>query len=214
MKIDNIFIINLAHRNDRKEHMINEMKKQNISNYEFFDAVKPSLNEVNEWNSNYCNHVKKDVHPLKFDNYRIGCLGCMKSHIEVIKLSLERNYNNILILEDDTKFIDNFFKVFEYIEQINNDYDMLYLSGSHIGLTEYKGKNIRKISNTLTTGSYLITKNVMIYILNHINNYDKEIDSFYACDIQKKYNCYVVHPHITKQQEGYSDIQQCVVNYK
>ena len=148
MIIDKIFIINLAHRTDRKEHMINEMKKQNISNYEFFDAIRPTLKEVNEWNSNYCNYVKKDVHPLKFDNYRIGCLGCLKSHIEVIKIALTRNYKNILILEDDTEFITDISKLYEYSEQIDNNYDMLYLCGSHLGIKTNISNNIKKIIGT------------------------------------------------------------------
>jgi len=214
MIIDKIFIINLAHRTDRKEHMINEMKKQNISNYEFFSAVKPTLNEVNEWNNNYCNHVKKDVHPLKFDNYRIGCLGCMKSHIEVIKLALIRNYKNILILEDDTVFINDFSKLYDYSQQIANNYDMLYLSGSHLGKKINISTNIKKVIGTYTTGSYCISEKVMKYLIYNINGYYKEIDCFYSEEIQHLFNCYCVVPHITKQLDGYSDIQQTNISYK
>lgn len=40
MNINKIFIINLESRPDRKEQILDEMKKQNISenNYEFFKA--------------------------------------------------------------------------------------------------------------------------------------------------------------------------------
>lgn len=213
MNIDKIFIINLKHRTDRKEHVLKELKEQNITNYEFFEAIKPTTEEVNKWNPNYCHYVKKDVHPLKFENYRIGCLGCLKSHLEIIKLSLERNYNNILILEDDTKFVNPFTNLIEYSDQIHNTYDMLYLSGSHCGKKETVSNNIIKIEGTNTTGSYLITKNVMEHIVKNINNYDKEIDVFYSKEIQPKYNCYCVIPHITHQLSGYSDIQQSLVNY-
>jgi GR25 family glycosyltransferase involved in LPS biosynthesis len=214
MIIDKIFIINLAHRTDRKEHMINEMKKQNISNYEFFDAIRPTLKEVNEWNSNYCNYVKKDVHPLKFDNYRIGCLGCLKSHIEVIKIALTRNYKNILILEDDTEFITDISKLYEYSEQIDNNYDMLYLCGSHLGIKTNISNNIKKIIGTYTTGSYCISYKAMKYFVDNINRYEKEIDVFYATVLQKNLHCYCTYPHITKQCNGFSDIQQNFVNYK
>ena len=214
MTFDRIFIINLPYRTDRKEHMINEMKKQNISNYEFFSAIKPTLNEVNDWNSNYCKHVKKDVHPLKFDNYRIGCLGCLKSHVEVIKLALTRNYQNILILEDDTEFINDFSKLYDYSQQIDNNYDMLYLCGSHLGKKTNISPNIQKVIGTYTTGSYCISEKVMKYLIDNINGYDKEIDGFYAKEIQHLFNCYCVLPHITKQLDGYSDIQQTNISYK
>ena len=52
LKLDRIFIINLKHRTDRREHILSEMKKQNITNYEFFDAIRPTTKEVNDVESN------------------------------------------------------------------------------------------------------------------------------------------------------------------
>ena len=74
-ELDKIFIINLKHRTDRREHILSEMKKQNITNYEFFDAIRPTSEEVNEWDPKFCHYAIESVYPPKFDNYRIGCLG-------------------------------------------------------------------------------------------------------------------------------------------
>ena len=185
MNIDKIFIINLQERTDRKKQIIDEMNKQNIheSNYEIFNGIRPTLDEVNKWNMNYCYHVKNSVHPHRFINYRIGCLGCLKSHVEIIKIALSRGYKNILILEDDTEFIDNFDKLFEYAKEINNTYDMLYLAGSHLGTKKYVSNNVNKVIGTHTTGSYCITEKAMKYILNNIEGYDKEIDVFLCKNI-------------------------------
>ena len=54
----------------------------------------------------------------------------------------------------------------------------------------------------------------MQYILNRIPNYSREVDHFYANIIQTDYPCYCLHPHLTKQSEGYSDILQKDVSYK
>jgi len=54
---------------------------------------------------------------------------------------------------------------------------------------------------------------VMSYIVQHIQGFTREIDVFYANVIQKKFPCYCVYPHITKQAEGYSDIVQKEVCY-
>ena len=214
MNIDKIFIINLEYRTDRKELMIKELKKHNISNYEFFKAVRPSIQDIKEWNNNYCLHVKKSFPDSnKFLNYIIGCLGCLKSHVEVCKLALERNYKNILILEDDTEFIHNLDILYKFSSQINDNYDMLYLCGSHNGPRERITENIVKIKGTNTTGSYLITQNAMKYLLENINSYSKEIDVFYAEEIQNKFNCFCTLPHISKQRDGYSDIQNSFVSY-
>ena len=213
--IDKIFIINLKHRTDRKENIINELKKQNITEdkYEFFNAIRPKMEDVIKWNKYYCNDVIKHVHPMNRTNYLIGCLGCLQSHREVIKLAIERDYNNILILEDDTEFIENFEKIYEYSQQINNDYDMLYLAGSHSGKNKSYSKNINKIKGTHTTGSYLIKRNTMEYMYENILGFEREVDVYYAKIIQEKFNCFCVTPHITKQKDGYSDIQNNNVKY-
>ena len=52
--------------------------------------------------------------------YQIGCLGCLMSHVQVCKLALERNYKNILILEDDTEFIHNLDTLYKFSSQINS----------------------------------------------------------------------------------------------
>ena len=216
MNIDKIFIINLKTRLDRKRQIINEMNKQNISQneYEIFTAVRPSIQDVNNWNSRYCEHCRKDIHPRNFDGYRQGCLGCLQSHVEICKLALIRGYKNILILEDDTEFIENYSKLEEYSKQIDHNYDMLYLAGSHLGKKISLTNNINKVVGTHTTGSYCIKENAMKYLIDNINGYLKEIDVFYAQEIQTRFNCYSISHHITKQRDGYSDIQQIKVSYK
>ena len=213
MKLDRIFIINLEHRKDRKQQITHELEKQKIDNYEFFKAIRPSPKEISEWDPEYCFHVLKDVHPRRFNKYQMGCLGCLKSHVEVCKLALSRNYKNILVLEDDTQFIDDFNKLYTYSSDIDN-IDMLYLAGSHLGTQQSITNNIKKVVGTHTTGSYCINEKAMKYLVENIQHYKKEIDVYYAKEIQPKFNCYCVFPHITKQRDGFSDIQQTNVNYK
>ncbi|AET72879.1 hypothetical protein PGAG_00425 [Phaeocystis globosa virus 12T] len=215
MKIDKIFIINLEKRTDRKEEMMKELEKHNIQNYEFYNADRPSIQDIIQWNNNYCNHVKTSFrNTQKFLMYQIGCLGCLKSHLGVCKLALERKYKNVLILEDDTQFIHNLDRLAEFTTQINNEYDMLYLCGSHNGVREIVSKNIVKTAKTHTTGSYLITENAMKYLVDNIQSYTKEIDVYYADEIQSRFSCFCTLPHITKQRDGFSDIQQSNVSYK
>ena len=52
MIIDKIFIINLEHRVDRKTHILNQLKKYNIENFEFFNGIKTSAIEIIKWNKN------------------------------------------------------------------------------------------------------------------------------------------------------------------
>ena len=214
MDIDKIFIINLEHRTDRKEQIIKEMKKVGVTNYEFFKAIRPSIADIISWNNFYCNHVRTSFDPTRFVNYQIGCLGCLKSHVEVCKLALSRGYKNILILEDDTEFLYGMENLYKYASQINNKYSMLYLCGSHLGSKKQVSENIIKVVGTHTTGSYLIKEPAMRFLVDHIQSYGKEIDVFYGTILQYNLDCYCTYPHITKQRDGYSDIQQGEVSYK
>lgn len=212
--MNQLFIINMAHREDRKQHMLNEIKIQQITQFEFFVGMKLSMSDLNKWNPNYCEHVRRDIHPAKFLNYRLGALGCLQSHLNIYRLALERGYESIMILEDDTTFTGNM-DVFEsYIKQLNGEYDMLYLAGSHLSNPKLVEDNLFKVIKTYTTGSYCIRKKAMQYIVDNIQSYSKEIDVFLAEEVQPRFQCYVIQPHLTRQRDGYSDIQQGNVKYK
>ena len=214
MNIDKVYVINLKHRTDRKQHIIKQLDIQHITNYEIIEAVKPTTQEVQEWNPAFCKEHEHTMHPEKFKRYTIGCLGCLKSHFNIIKLALSRNEQRILILEDDTVFEQEYNKIFTYAKEINNEFDMLYLSGSNLGVNNKVSSNIIKVDKTYTTGSYIINKQTMEYFVKHIEYYDREVDVFYADKIQKFFNCYCIHPRVTSQLSGFSDIQQSFVDYK
>ena len=223
MKIDKVFIINLEHRTDRREQIIEELKRVGIDNYEFFKAIQPTEETMKIWNPQFLNPIPQWFALSGGDHtkYRIGALGCMLSHLEIIKKCIENNYENVLILEDDTIFkIDNGLK-FDTImsvldSQINNlDFGLLYLAGNHRGaILEKKTDNVTKVQGTLTTGSYIINKRVMKCIVDKMANFPREVDVFYSTYIQKEYPCYCIMPHLTRQGDGYSDIVQKNVSYK
>jgi len=223
MIINKVFIINLEHRKDRKEKIITELKRHHITNYEFFKAIKPTADIINKWNPNFLNPIPEWFKRTKGDEnkYKIGALGCMLSHLEIIKICTERKYENVLILEDDTEFqIGNGIRFDQVFNMLDNQlktlkFGLLYLAGNHRGsqLQKYSD-NLNKIKGTLTTGSYIINKSVMQYIIDNMCHYPKEVDVFYSSVIQDKFPCYCLNPHLTRQGAGYSDIVQQNVSYQ
>ena len=222
MKLDRIFIINLKSRKDRKIQIIKELHRVKAENYEFFEAIRPTEKELQSWNTSYINPLPKWFVQSKKDplKYRLGALGCLKSHYEIIKLCKQRGYKNVLILEDDTQFtykedISLFEKLNQFSHQIDNlDYGLLYLVGNHVqaGIRQVN-QNLLQTRQTLTTGSYIISEKAMDLILNRLNGYMKEIDVFYIEQIQSTIPCFVIYPHIAGQVSSYSDIAQRQVNY-
>ena len=75
-------------------------------------------------------------------------------------------------------------------------------------------KGLRASWKRYTTTGYIINRGAMDYLVDNINGYSKEIDVFYAEEIQPRFNCYCTIPHIIHQREGYSDIQNKNVKYK
>jgi Glycosyltransferase family 25 (LPS biosynthesis protein). len=75
---DKIYVINLKESLDRKNHIIQEFKKNNIFNYEFFDAThfnEPSVSEL-------LNSPKVISFP--------PCFRCLKN-----RCNCENNFNKI-----------------------------------------------------------------------------------------------------------------------
>lgn len=75
--IDHIFYINLSTRADRRAQIETELDAFQLS-YERFEAIPTP---------------------------EFGIYGCGLSHLAVLKLAKERNYRNVLIVEDDFEFV-------------------------------------------------------------------------------------------------------------
>lgn len=196
---DQIYYINLERRKDRNQECINELQKNNIIAKRFAAIDGKSIINPN-W------------------DYSLGAFGCLQSHLEIIKEAKNNKYNNVLILEDDVVFNDNMESDFEkYYNQLNKEWDMLYLSGNHNrhiqNSFEKINDNIIKCNLTHTTHCYAVKNTVYDIIIDALNKTIVPLDVEYT-KIQKKLNCYAFNPSISTQREGYSDIENRKVNYK
>ncbi len=196
---DKIFIINLEKRKDRLKHILDQLNKNNIKNFEIFTAIRPNFKDIPK---KYYSNIKKFL--FKNKNYIIGFVGCKLSHYEVIKIAKERSYKKILILEDDT--------VFKSINiHFPENWDMLYLG---LNLKEYEkhSDNLVKIKRGFCTNSYAVHEKMYDIILNNCLDSGIEIDQYYNT-LFKKSNCYCIFPQITYQRPDYSDIAGGFRNY-
>lgn len=209
-KFDKIFIINLDHRTDRWEQCVEQLKKYKITNYERFSAIKPNLNDYPKEYYNRYNCPKRDPH------YKIGALGCKLSHYEIIKLSKERNYKNIVILEDDFLIKENIEDIFEKsFQELDFEWHMLYLGGNHITKPQKIENKIylHKCIETYTTHAYCMNYKLFDICLKMMNKSGSEIDVFYS-KLQNKFKIYCIYPSIIVQKESYSDILTTNTNYE
>lgn len=202
---DNVYVINLATRKDRLEEISRELKTVGIE-YEIFTAI---------------NGVPKDV---KLPDYILkvpGIAGCMFSHIRIIEDAKRRNFNKILILEDDAEFAKNFIQMFDaFYQNLPNDWQMVYLGGSsHPVLSENINEYVIKTKGAYTTHAYGIKSDVYDTVINNIDTktgvkYAHPIDAFYALNIHPIFTTYLSNPNLVYQRAGYSDIRNGFRDYE
>jgi GR25 family glycosyltransferase involved in LPS biosynthesis len=174
---DNIFIINLERRYDRKNDMIKKINKQGILKYQFIDAIDGlDINIINKFN-----YYKKKY---KINIITSGHFACLLSHIKSIEIAKKNGYSSIMILEDDVFFSDNFINIISNIYV--PDYDMLYLGGI-ISKKKIFFNEWSKYNKIMGAYGYILKSNLFDIILNELKNLTEYIDIFYMNFIQKKY---------------------------
>lgn len=141
-----------------------------------------------------------------------GWKGCSASHFKAIRIAKERNYDWVLILEDDAQLDKNGYKHFMELLptlQARRDEWDIFLGGSTMV------ENVKQKSTTpplyqagaYTTHFCLIHRGSYDKILN--NYKDGPIDVYY----KDKMRLWMTNPHIAVQRPGPSDIENGERNY-
>jgi glycosyl transferase, family 25 len=215
MDIDRKFVINLEKRKDRKKNIIEELERVKIKDYEIFKGIETT--DVEQWNKDFIKDLPLHVtmHNIDGNKYRMGSLGCLMSHYEIIKKCYNDNCNNILIMEDDCIFLfdgtlDNQLKKIKDV----NDFGIIYLTATYKKETvKQYNSNLLKVEDALQTSSYIISRKGMKFVMDNIFGFYREVDIFYGCILQKYMDCYCIYPHIANQKEDFSNILNTEVNY-
>lgn len=146
------FYINLDKRTDRLEKIEGQLKEFNIEGVERFSAIS---------------------------NLDSGPLNCKSSHFELFKKFLETDYEVLLVLEDDCKFLvmDDYETIFKDIHSV--EWDLFWLGCRNRRSPIPHKNNTFKVSSTSHAQSYLIKRNLCEHILT---NYPLEIHNHIAID--------------------------------
>ena len=178
----NIHVINLLEREDKKIYIEKQLKILGLQ-YKLFLA-------------------KKHNNPKR---------GCLESHLTIIKNAKKANEKQILILEDDAKFIHSYTS----LKYPPPNWDMIYLGGTCHRIIDRKYSGYARVQ-AWTTHAYIINlenKLLIEKIIKDLEKYEGEIDRYYLEKIHPNFNVYMCDPMICIQKEGFSDIEGCEVNY-
>jgi GR25 family glycosyltransferase involved in LPS biosynthesis len=205
---DRIFIINLKRRQDRKEQMISKLKKANITNYEFVEAIdgtqQPCLSLYN----------------LKIKSGQFaegpGAFGILYSALKVLTYSKMKKFKNILILEDDAIFHKDFTPTFNTRIKNIPEWKLLYFGTSMHNWRFKERCQINQINQYLKAegtipGAFAIGINQSIFqeLINYIMVSRKPWDLEPLRNINTKYHNQVIifYPYLIIAETSDSNVR-------
>lgn len=205
------FCINLDRRNDRWDEVQPIFIRENIE-VERFSACDGSKE---------FNLPKTEGGPASNAE-----LGGAKSHMDVIVKAKELGLKNVLVFEDDVDLIPNINEEFDKImNQIPNNWDMIYFGGNHVGGLLQITPNIFRAGRTYALQMYAVNEKFYDLAIKYYSDKIKWVLSgrqplkpsvaadYFIADLHQIINCYVVRPHFSWQRKSYSDLAEQVVDY-
>ena len=202
---DRVYVINCPHRGDRLATLDENIKDTGVadcSKMHVFAGVRGELSP-----------------PPKYWGASVGAWGCFQSHRRLIEDILnedDESIDSILILEDDAHFLDDSQKrINQFMENVPEDWDQLYLGGQHTSNPEETGNDaVLKVSSTSRLHAYALRRKAFKKFYAHINEapdfigaFDHHID--HQVEIAHKqglWNAYCPKSWIVGQAAGKSDI--------
>lgn len=190
--------INLEHRKDRNESVLKELSKIGIDIPERFNAIE----------------------------MKNGAIGCSLSHIKCIETAMKRNYDYIMICEDDIEILNPSLFVQNINKFLNSqiEWDVVLIAGNNMIPYNFVTDYCIKIYNCLTTTGYIVKNKYFSTLLNNYkegvtklmkeqSNSSYKIDKYWQL-LQNKDNWYMIIPPTIVQKEDYSDIEKKVTNFR
>lgn len=203
--IDKVIYINLDHRIDRNIEIVNEFKRLNIPSNKYI-RLSATKNDKN------------------------GAIGCSFSHIRALQMAIDKNYEYVLIFEDDFSFIDDDNYVHTAMNYLfnefkkNNDWSIVCLGrGARQEIKHINDKYLSKAIAVGTASGYIIHKSFYEILMNNfktgLNNlmkgydvYNNTLDGKWI-ELQKDNKWYIFSPSLGYQRSSYSDIERSMVEY-
>jgi glycosyl transferase family 25 len=198
--VEHAFYINLTSRPDRKQHVEKQLELVGVTGQRF-NAIKLA-------NGN-------------------GAIGCSMSHLKCLEIAKATNWEHVMIVEDDIKFLDPqlFVKQFNrFIESHGKHFDVLLIAGNNMPPYARVDDTCVKVNYCQTTTGYIVQRHYFDTLIRNIKEgikhliLEPEKHTMYAIDkywmsLQQKHNWFLITPLTVTQREDYSDIEKRPTNY-
>jgi GR25 family glycosyltransferase involved in LPS biosynthesis len=197
---DGLLYINLEIRKDRRKEMEEELKKLSLASHMQF-RIEAIFDECN------------------------GTKACVASHIKALNFALEKNWNNVLVLEDDCMFLTDWPGIESYVQNFRKhfkqDWDVFFLGANPRSMQATDHPDYHRTLFALNSHAYLVNGPYIRKLRDHfittfeaikedlffVSSLDKALDRKWV-DLQLADRWYIGRKPIAKQRDSYSDIEK------
>jgi len=191
----------------------------NFSNSYFDRIYCINLNKrIHKWESAKLRLEQQNINANRFEaidgqlfagvsNMTTGEIGCLCSHLEVIKHAKVNNYKKILIFEDDVHLSKDFKEKIILIQKLR--WKMVYLGASQYDWTDVDPSSGFYLSKkSLGTFAYAVDYTLFDDLIAALSDKTKPVDKILQ-EIQELYygECYTFYPNIAIADVRTSDIR-------
>lgn len=190
---DGGFYINLDHRKDKDEVMVNQLKDLGLDGFvERFSAVA----------------AFDTIDYRVTDNHKMFLLGqaTSQSHKNIIQIAKDRGYKNVLVLEDDAVFYKNdvaisiIEKSLDELSKIE-DWDVFFLGANlHDKELNLQSDHLIKCDCCISSHAYILNEKCFDKVL--ANGFDKPFDVMDIFLNNQFKNKYITYPATVIQRGG------------
>jgi GR25 family glycosyltransferase involved in LPS biosynthesis len=210
INVDHVYICHWNKLIDRKKHVLNQLITNNITNYSFVE-----LYDKNNWNKQ---DIQKE-YPIIFEktkrdrrHLKMSEISLLLKHCWCIKDAFDKNYQSIMILEDDIILCNNFIYYFnKFKSQLPHDWDCCWVGGC-CGLNSLNTTascNVYSSQTSRCCHCYIISKRCINKLINEIKNIDEGIDWYYNDIIPRlKLNAFWFEPSLAEQSTEFETTVQ------
>ena len=188
-----------------------QLKRLGVREFNRFEGIRPNFEDIPE---EFYANMKLAPGSSSWHGYIVGSSGCKMSHIEILKQAKSKGLGKILVLEDDAIFKWRASsKIKKALRELPRDWDMIYFGGNSLKPSTEYSKHLSKVTIGYGTLAYGINMRIAEHTITTAAASGKEIDVFYAENIQPGERCFITNPKVAKVSPGWSDILEREVNY-
>jgi len=197
----------------RAKNIYEQIQKNVFTNIKIFDAITPdTIKNYPEYYKKYKNQYYDFDAKTHDQLYEIRNLCLMISHLEIVKLAKEKNYESILIFENDFNIKNS-----DYIKSIEIDfnYDIIHIGGYYMDewLTPHT-TNTKKITACNGSFGYIVNNKFYEKYIEiteskfcNLSGY-AAVDGFLARTIYPFYDCFAFMPTLINTIPSFSTLTE------